>query len=175
MAMLNNAHKETEVFLHPGDFYFHTPAQHREQPLRLRTLLGSCISVILWHPERRLAGMSHVILPNRGGRIRKEGYDGRYCDESIHLFCQEIVRARATPQQFQVYLVGGGQMFASEKGPFAVGVRNIDAARSHLKQAGFLLRAEHVGQEDYRKVEIDLKTGEVNVTYRNQRVNISTK
>lgn len=167
--------KGHEVFLHPGDFYFHSPAPNRPQPGRLRTLLGSCISVILWHPERRLAGMSHVILPVRGKGTSSAGLDGRYCDESIMLFLREVERAGVRPGQFQVYLVGGSQMYPTENGMFAIGEGNIAAARIHLKQAGFTLCAEHVGKVDYRKVEIDLVTGLVTVLFRNRRIELPEK
>ena len=39
------------VLLGAGDFYFgsgHT---------RVSTLLGSCVSITLWHPRRRIGGM----------------------------------------------------------------------------------------------------------------------
>ena len=43
-----------------------------------------------------------------------------------------------------------------------------------LKQAGFLLRAEHVGSDVYRKVELNLKSGDVFVTADNRRINLRT-
>ena len=61
-----------EVFLNPGDFHFaggHT---------RIRTLLGSCVSIALWHPERKLGGMCHFILPERGQPAAGQELDGRY-------------------------------------------------------------------------------------------------
>jgi len=159
-----------EVVLLPGDFYFHSPAVHKTQPPQLRTLLGSCVSIILWHPERCLAGMSHSILPERAKSTQTLALDGRYCDEAISLFCQEVQRAGAQPSQFDVYLVGGGQMYATAKEEYVIGERNVIATRHFLKQAGFRLRSEHVGEQDYRKVEIDLTSGNVTVVYRNQRL-----
>ena len=29
----------------------------------IQTLLGSCVAVTLWHPQRRLSGMCHFVLP----------------------------------------------------------------------------------------------------------------
>ena len=41
-----------EIFLHPGEFYF------GDRHTRIRTLLGSCVSIILWHPRLLIGGMS---------------------------------------------------------------------------------------------------------------------
>ncbi len=45
------------VVLRPGDFHFgggHT---------RISTLLGSCVSITLWHPRRLIGGMCHYMMP----------------------------------------------------------------------------------------------------------------
>ena len=44
---------------------------------RVRTLLGSCMSITLWHPTRWIGGMSHVLLPGRREPKSKK-IDGRY-------------------------------------------------------------------------------------------------
>lgn len=161
------------VSLNPGDFHFHRPAPDRASPARLQTLLGSCVSIILWHPEWRIAGMSHSILPYRNRRGETKGLDGRYCDEAVQLFRQELTRSALPPQQFHCYLVGGGRMYQAEPGIMSIGERNIEATYQHLKQAGFLIRAQHVGKEGHRKVDIDLTTGTVTVHYTNQRITLS--
>ena len=48
-----------EIFLQPGEFYFGDAAT------RIRTLLGSCVAITLWHPARMIGGMCHYMLPNR--------------------------------------------------------------------------------------------------------------
>ena len=163
-----------DVFLNPGDFYFHCPTPGRPAPTRLRTLLGSCVSVIVWHPERCMVGMSHAVLPGRGRRAETAALDGRFCDEAVAMLVQELSRAGASAQQFHTYLVGGGHMYLPQSETFAIGDRNIEAARRLLKQAGFLLRAEHVGSDVYRKVELNLKSGDVFVTADNRRINLRT-
>ena len=48
-----------EIFLQPGEFYF------GEGKTRIRTLLGSCVAITLWHPRLHIGGMSHYMLPSR--------------------------------------------------------------------------------------------------------------
>lgn len=163
--------RDSGIYLKPGDFRFYVPEPGVPRPLRLHTLLGSCVSVILWHPELRLGGMSHIILPTRGRRATVAAPDGRYCDDAIAMFQREVLRLGTRPVQYLTYLVGGGRMYEviSDSEGAGVGDRNIEAARRELKAAGFLLRAEDVGKDGYRKVELDLATGTVTVAFGNQK------
>ena len=47
------------VFLHPGECYF------GGGPTRIATLLGSCVSITVWHPRLLVGGMCHYMLPSR--------------------------------------------------------------------------------------------------------------
>jgi len=48
-----------EIFLGPGDLFF------GDRDTRIRTLLGSCVAVTLWHPRAKLGGMCHFVVPTR--------------------------------------------------------------------------------------------------------------
>jgi chemotaxis protein CheD len=43
----------------PGQWHF-GPEQ-----ITVKTLLGSCVALTLWHPQRRIGGMCHYLLPDR--------------------------------------------------------------------------------------------------------------
>ena len=159
-----------DIFLNPGDFSFYVPRPGGVPPARLHTLLGSCVSVVLWHPEKRIAAMSHAILPDRGTKARSSVPDGRYCDEAIELFQRELTKLRVPPQQFAAYIVGGGQMYAIDPRSTPVGNRNVEVTRTLVKRAGFLVRGEHAGAQGYRKLAIDLANGSVTVTHNQQRI-----
>lgn len=168
-----NSDGSGDVFLNPGDLVFHCPSPGKPQPARLHTLLGSCVSVILWHPTLRLAGMSHAVLPSNGHHKKGLEFDGRYCDQVVDFFCQELACTGTRPSQFKVYLVGGGQMYLNKKDRLSIGERNLTAIRAHLKQAGFILSAEHVGLDAHRKVAIQLSSGLVTVTFDNRHIQLS--
>lgn len=145
-----------EVFLRPGEFYF------GEHNTRIRTLLGSCVSIIVWHPLRRIGGMCHYMLPSRGGR-RTGPLDGRYAEDAVELFLQAM-RARGThPSEYQVKLVGGGNMFVHAAPGQAVTVadRNIEAGRRLLRRHGFRVHAEAVGEAGHRQIIFELWNGHV--------------
>lgn len=48
-----------EVYLLPGE-YFVGDARYR-----IRTVLGSCVSITLWHRPLRIGAMSHFLLSER--------------------------------------------------------------------------------------------------------------
>ena len=158
-----------EIFLHPGEFYF------GDESTRIRTLLGSCVSITLWHPKRRVGGMCHYMLPSRGGR-RHETPDGRYADEVIALFLREIASAKTHPSEYEVKLFGGGNMFPrngakwSRKKSAANPVRgehesisllNVQAGRILIEQHGFRIKAEDAGGNGQRHIIFDIWSGHV--------------
>lgn len=159
------------ITLNPGDFRFFSPMAGVDPP-QLYTLLGSCVSVILWHPERRVGGMSHSLLPAASAKKSAAARDGRYCEDAIVLFSKELMRTGTLAAQYHVYLVGGGNMFPTTNKQL-IGDRNVEVTRACLKEAGFRVRAEHVCGDAYRTVELNLTTGVVMLTINKKKVQIS--
>jgi len=147
-----------EIFLHPGDFHF------GKAPGAIATLLGSCVSITLWHPQHRQGGMCHILLP---GRQRAPGHppDGRFADEAVEMFISAL-RARGVPLDgCQVKLFGGGNMFAGSRAAgLDVGRRNIEAARLALARHRLTVMAEDVGGNSRRRLHMDLSSGQVKLT-----------
>jgi chemotaxis protein CheD len=145
----------SETFLHPGDIHFGFA------PGRIGTLLGSCVAVSVWNPETRFGGLSHIILP---GRKHSPGtpLSGRYADEAVAIFAQELKRRNIAPRNCQVKLFGGGNMFAEQPlGKNNIGHRNIEATRLALSEYGFVPISEHVGGTQRRRLFLDLGSGHV--------------
>jgi len=144
-----------EIYLLPGDFHF------GDANTRIRTVLGSCVSIALWHPILHSGGMCHFVLPSRG----KPGnlLNGRYADEAVKLILREIGKCSTLPGEYQVKLFGGGNMFQPFRGgkTFDVARGNIDAARALLDAHGFDIQAEDVGGNGHRRVIFDLCDGSV--------------
>ncbi|WP_207060808.1 chemotaxis protein CheD [Motiliproteus sp. SC1-56] len=150
--------------LKPGDFYFGSRGE------QIKTLLGSCVAITLWHPQQRIGGMCHFLLPDNGGKeLEKGGYDGRYADQVMAMFKRELVRTRTRPRDYQVKVFGGGNMFPQlARQGLDIGQRNIGAARRLLHQEGFRIRAEHVGKSGHRAIILELETGRTWVRWQGQ-------
>jgi chemotaxis protein CheD len=157
---MNTQQPVNDVFLFPGGLYF------GDRHTRIRTVLGSCVSVVFWHPEIRAGGMCHFMLPSRN--IPAQIKDGRYADEAIELLLQNIDTLGAPRAQYQVKLFGGGDMFgnvASGNADISVGLKNIRAARSLIGAHGFQITHEHLGGSGHRVIRFDISSGEVQLKH----------
>lgn len=145
-----------EITLHPGEFRF------ADTNTRLRTLLGSCVAITMWHPERRIGAMTHALLPERDEPDIEE-IRGYYVDESIMLFMLEASRRRTDPNDYQIKLFGGGNMFpgARRDGAQDVGQRNVARATELLQALDLHPIASHVGDVGHRAVIFDVWSGDV--------------
>lgn len=154
--------KPVEIHLLPGDFYF------GDENTIITTVLGSCISIAVWHPLLHIGGMSHSILPSRGkGKAGNHKLDGCYIDDAIELILHEIGKHLTCPADYQVKLFGGGNMFRQPLAGKAlnVGGSNIHVARQLLGASGFIVHAEHVGGSGHRRIIFDIRDGSVLVKH----------
>jgi chemotaxis protein CheD len=144
-----------EVFLQPGEWYF------GDENTRLRTTLGSCVAIVLWHPQRRLGGMCHYMLPSRGKRGDMP-LSGRYGDEAMELLLDEVKRCRTQLSDYELKLFGGANMFSAEtRRQDDVPARNVAFARRLLRQHGLQAKAESLGGFGYRQLIFDIADGDV--------------
>ncbi len=143
------------VVLMPGQMHF------GHQAASIRTLLGSCVAVTLWHPARRIGGMCHFLLPGRPRKIH-EALDGRYGDEAIEAMVKEIHRTRTDPKDYIAHLYGGADTMPEGTNlKFNVGERNIEQGWKLIDQYGFQLDGVDVGEDIPRTVTLDFSAGEV--------------
>jgi chemotaxis protein CheD len=159
-----------EIFLQPGDFYF------GDKDTRIRTVLGSCVSITMWHPQKLIGGMCHYMLPTRGKKHSGEP-DGKYADEAMEMFMREIRAAHTQPSEYQVKIFGAGNMFPAsgkhgcqrctpelaharpEGGCPRVHCRNGQVAHYLVKKHGFSIHAKHLGGEGHRQLFFDIWSG----------------
>lgn len=143
-----------DIFLQPGDVYF------GDASTLIRTLLGSCVSITLWHPVLLIGGMCHYMLPSRA---RKTGpLNGRYADEAMALFLLDVARHNTVPEEYQVKLFGGGSMFPErhiKPGVADVALRNVEAAHSLVAKHNLNLMAQDLGLTGHRAVNFDIQSG----------------
>jgi chemotaxis protein CheD len=143
------------VVLSAGDFYF------GGGQTRISTLLGSCVSITLWHPRKHIGGMCHYMMAERE-RTADAELDGRYATEAFALFLRHVEQAGTRPSEYQAKLFGGANMFKNSKGGgMDIGVRNIEYAHRLLASKHIALIAEHVAGSGRRKLHFDLWSGDV--------------
>ena len=151
-----------QIYLEPGDFHFGAA------PLRLTTLLGSCVTVTLWHPRRHIGGMCHIQLPGRSAHRGDDALDGRYAEDAFTLFDLAMARHGSHASEYVAKLFGGGNMFpGSSAGSIEVGNKNLLAARRLLAERKLQPATEHVGGAGHRKLIFDLANGDVWLAFSN--------
>lgn len=147
-----------EIFIRPGEFYF------GEGKTRIRTILGSCVAITLWHPKRLIGGMCHYMLPRRPQRRHDDAaaLDGRYAEDAMRMFLSEIRLARAQAAEFEVKLFGGARMLVAETDHRrTIAEANVEFGRAAIAECGFRLSAEDLGGNGHRSVMLDLWSGDV--------------
>lgn len=141
-----------DIYLLPGE-YFVGGAQHR-----IRTLLGSCVSITLWHPERKIGTMSHFLLSSRN-QDKSEGLNSRYGEEALELMLSELRAKGVDPKECQAKIFGGGQMFpGSSQG---IGRQNGEVALRLLRTHGIPVVSESLYGVGHRSIIFDISTGNV--------------
>lgn len=153
------------VVLNPGEFCF------TDSAVVIYTLLGSCVSITLWHPKHKIGGMCHYMLPGRGrrGADGSTELDGRYADEALHMFRYEVDRRGTKPWEYEVNMFGGGNQFPNiaSSAPLRVSQDNVVVGLRLIKEHGFTLRSRHLGGVGYRRLSFDVSTGAVRLSFGN--------
>lgn len=147
-----------EIFLQPGEWYF------GDRYTRIRTVLGSCVSAVFWHPDLSVGGMCHYVLPTRGRALKAPGLDGRYGDEAFGLLLKEIRASGLRAEDFRVRLFGGGDMFPDVRcraeGKL-IGQQNVEAARQLIQDHCLQCVGAHVEGIGHRHLLFDVWSGRV--------------
>ncbi|MBZ0106806.1 MAG: chemotaxis protein CheD [Sulfuricella denitrificans] len=145
-----------EIFLQPGEYYF------GEQDIRIRTVLGSCVSITMWHPRRLIGGMCHYMLP-AGHDRRERTADGKYADEAFALLVGKAQEYGTALEEYEIKLFGGGNMFPARvrNGKDHVGKKNAEAGKELIERHGMRSVAEDLGGSGHRTVIFDIWSGHV--------------
>ena len=145
-----------DVFLQPGEYFFGGART------RIRTLLGSCVSITLWHPRRHVGGMCHYLLPCRN-RGKADAPDGRYAEEVLEVLVGEMRALGTRPEEYEAKLFGGGKMFAglAQDEILNVSRRNVCAGLELAAKHGLRIHAEDLGGDGHRNIVFDVWSGDV--------------
>ncbi len=142
--------------LMPGQLHF-------GMNITLKTLLGSCVALTLWHPQKHIGGMCHYLLPSRTRRPG-EPLDGRFGDEAVETLLNSLQRASTRPSDYVVHLYGGADTMPDRLNvKFNVGERNIEQAWTLIDKHGFQLDGVDVGDNVPRSVSLELTSGLVTI------------
>lgn len=150
---VDRVNKCVSAKLMPGEFYI---SQSGEM---ITTVLGSCVSACIYDSERRIGGMNHFMLPEKGtAAIMDES--ARYGLYAMETLINELLKSGCRKRDLKVKLFGGGQIIANMSD---VGRKNILFAKNFLYAEGLPLEASDLGLIFPRKVNFFPDSGKAMV------------
>ncbi|MFW5808775.1 MAG: chemotaxis protein CheD [Spirochaetota bacterium] len=171
--------KET-AYINPGDVLF------TNEKIKIWTVLGSCVSIILYHPESGYTGMTHAQLPEYSpctGKCTKEcpspcilNVTGenvmRYVNCSLRYLLHRFEKKGILKNELEARLYGGSSLikYTGQK----IGAANILVAKGLLSYYDITLVHHDVGGEKGRTVQFFTETAHVDVKIQNS-IDFSSK
>ncbi len=152
---ITNQERQIDVFLQPGEQYW------GDSNNRIWTVLGSCVSVCLFHSELKIGGMNHILLPGSAPEKKQDtAFPARYAEDAMQHMAKEIIRLGLKPQSFIAKVFGGGNRI-KERSEGSVGYRNFQWVQESLNEMRIPIVAEDHGGSEHRKIIFDLREGKV--------------
>jgi len=128
-------------------------------PERMKSILGSCIGLAIYHPRLKTGVMAHIVLPDSAGR---GGTPGKFADTAVPEMLKLLKELGTPAHGLTAKLTGGANMFAGS-GPLQIGDANAEAVARTLKSAGIRVAGQDVGGTKGRRVTFDCTSGEMTV------------
>lgn len=141
--------------LHPGEWYFGGEYE------RIHTVLGSCVALSVWHPQLKVGGMCHYLLPVAPARNKTKAGDCRYANNALAQMKKSML-GFAPINEYKVGVYGGGDMFSFES-PRSIGYENIAYARQWVTREKIQVSQFDVGGTLSRSFILMMDTGEVQI------------
>jgi chemotaxis protein CheD len=137
------AHTKT-VELMPGDVAIGLAGD------QLKTLLGSCVSVILTDPRRTVAAMCHIVHAGQP-KVANAG-NTAYAIVAMGDMFDRLTTVGVIPTRCEAYVFGGGNMFPALFAKQHVGDNNVEWVLDYLHGQGIPVVDHCLGGAGYRKI-----------------------
>ncbi|MBN1145346.1 MAG: chemotaxis protein CheD [Bacteroidales bacterium] len=126
------------------------------EPLKISTVLGSCVAVCMYDRDRNVAGMNHYMLPFNKSNDPNQF---KFGDTSLSYMLSQMMKLGAQKNKIISRVYGGGSMFTNTGPSFNIGKQNIDIALKFLKENEIIINAIETGGKTGRKVIFDTSAG----------------
>lgn len=140
-------------FINPGELIF------SKKPVIFRTVLGSCVGVVLYDRVKKFGGLVHYLLPESQDRQ----ITTKYGDVALPTLINKFLNSGSHITDLDAHVIGGAFIIFDENEIFFIGDRNIEIAQNILKANQIRVRSTHTGGEKGRRVYYDLSTNTLKV------------
>ena len=130
------------------------------EPVKVTTLLGSCVAVCLFDPKTHVGGMNHFMLPSS---TTADGSSATYGIHAMELLINEIMKLGGDRRRLVAKVFGGGDVLGnriSSNSAVSVGEQNIAFALKFLETDSIPVVAKDIGGMVGRQVQFMTHTGQ---------------
>lgn len=131
------------------------------QAATITTILGSCVAVCLWEPQRGIGGMNHFMLPMATGAATSSPRFGPSAMEQLVALLRE---AGARLPFLRARVFGGACMFGPMQSEAHLGQKNAEVALDFLSRRGIEVVQTDVGGNRGRKLVFNTDEGNACLT-----------
>lgn len=146
--------KVNQVSIGIGDYFASS------QDVIIHTVLGSCVAVCLYDPEKKIGGMNHILMPFNPD-INKYDASARYGINAMELLINAIMRLGGNRKKMVAKTFGGANMLMAVSRENAVGARNVEFVVDFLRAEKIKILGRNFGGHDSRKIFFHIATGDV--------------
>ncbi|MFW6409781.1 MAG: chemotaxis protein CheD [Halanaerobiales bacterium] len=131
----------------------------KKKNILIKTLLGSCVAVLLRDRAAGVLGVNHFMLPGNPRTKNKDkgkdfllNKDTRYGINAMELMINDMMKKGAVRKNFEAKVFGGGKIIKS--GLNKVAVNNIDFILDYLNMENIPIKARDLGEDYGRQIII---------------------
>ena len=111
-------------------------------PVRIKTILGSCVAVCLYDPSTGIGGMNHFLLP---GEFDGSDLSTRYGVNAMEVLINEMMKIGANRAPLLSKVFGGADIFRANHKLMMVGKRNIKFIHEFLETENIPILSARLG------------------------------
>jgi chemotaxis protein CheD len=165
---MNNGGKfEEHLFLNQGQIF----VSSKNMPVM--TILGSCVAITVYSPEKRTGAIFHAMLPEHRDKNKvisnspPVSPDPDYVDYAFYYIREKFRQKGINFKTAKFMLFGGGDVVQSLSSArrVSVGFQNINMAKKLIESEGISLHGEDVGGTKGRKLIFLPGEGKVYLEY----------
>ncbi len=153
--------EQQTIYLKAGEMLFSGESS------AVMTVLGSCLSVTMFHRRSGFAAICHGLLPRcpKGRHCDARcGQRAKYVECIVPWMVRQFTEVGVNLREIEVKVFGGADMFSSSgngRAALSIGKQNIEAALEAIEKAGLRVFSRDVGGARGRKIFFNTQTGEV--------------
>jgi len=132
-------------------------------PEVLRTTLGSCLGIVLYDPDLKIGGISHIMLAKDTTSKDSKVHPYKYGESALPALIKMMSDLGSNPGAYTARIFGGASMFKGLNSTFLqnIGEANIEIAREFLAKNKVPLVLEDVGGHDGRTISLYMDDGRI--------------